>query len=75
MLVKCGVCCVPHYNVLINVFQHANASRSHLFESWSDNINDSEYVSTEPPPSPSELGEFDTAAVSADGQPCAQIAT
>lgn len=55
--------------------EHANASRSHLFESWSDNTKDSDYVSAEPPPSPSELGEFDSAAVSADGQPCAQIAT
>ncbi|XP_063880968.1 scoloptoxin SSD14-like isoform X6 [Scylla paramamosain] len=52
----------------------AGTSNSHLFESWDDNTEDSEYVSTEPPPSPSELGEFDSAAVSADGQPCAQIA-
>ncbi|MPC78481.1 hypothetical protein E2C01_072968 [Portunus trituberculatus] len=52
-----------------------DASKSHLFESWDDNTIDGEYVLTEPPPSPSELGEFESAAVSADGQPCAQIAT
>ncbi|XP_071533348.1 scoloptoxin SSD14-like isoform X2 [Panulirus ornatus] len=46
-----------------------------LFEAWVDGHEDSEIQSTAVPPSPSELGKFDHAAVSADGQPCAQIAT
>ena len=75
LLVKYGECQEPHNNVSINIFQPTEASNSHLFESWDDNAKDGEYLSTKPPPSPSELGEFDTAAVSADGQPCAQIAT
>lgn len=50
-------------------------SKSHLFESTGDNFDDDEVTATEPPPSPTELGEYDTAAVSADGEPCAQIAT
>ncbi|KAG0719917.1 Glutathione hydrolase 1 proenzyme [Chionoecetes opilio] len=46
-----------------------------LFESWGDDSEDNENGATEPPPSASELGEFASGAVSADGQPCAQIAT
>lgn len=44
------------------------------FESWGAGDTSGGFATTEPPPSPSELGEFDHAAVSADGQPCAQIA-
>ncbi|XP_050701695.1 scoloptoxin SSD14-like isoform X3 [Eriocheir sinensis] len=51
------------------------APQKGAFESWGDNTTDDGVAGTEPPPSESELGEFDSAAVSADGQPCAQIAT
>ncbi|XP_037805054.1 scoloptoxin SSD14-like isoform X3 [Penaeus monodon] len=44
------------------------------FESWGESKAVS-YEATEPPPSETELGEFNTAAVSSDGTPCAQIAT
>ena len=60
---------------MFDIFQSAGVSKSNLFESWDDNIKEDDFKATEPPPSPSELGEFETAAVSADGQPCAQIAT
>ncbi|XP_047488564.1 scoloptoxin SSD14-like isoform X2 [Penaeus chinensis] len=45
------------------------------FESWGEHKDGSYYEATEPPPSETELGEFHKAAVSADGTPCAQIAT
>nr|XP_027223731.1 glutathione hydrolase 1 proenzyme-like isoform X1 [Penaeus vannamei] len=45
------------------------------FESWGDSDATSYGEATEPPPSETELGEFNTAAVSSDGTPCAQIAT
>lgn len=55
----------------------ASPSRSDSFEgnSRSGSVNEIYNYETVLPPSPTELGEYDTAAVSADGQPCAQIAT
>ncbi|XP_064092967.1 scoloptoxin SSD14-like isoform X2 [Macrobrachium nipponense] len=45
------------------------------FESWGSNENKNRQgPETDPPPSPTILGEYEHAAVSADGQPCAQIA-
>ncbi|XP_068236155.1 scoloptoxin SSD14-like isoform X2 [Palaemon carinicauda] len=45
------------------------------FESWGSEFSKNEQgPAKEPPPSPSTLGEYDHAAVSSDGQPCAQIA-
>ncbi|KAK8740381.1 hypothetical protein OTU49_002886 [Cherax quadricarinatus] len=89
-LVLCGllgVACIAAIAIGLGVgIQQANpsgsssqitSSRSGLFETW-DGINkfdENIYEATVPPPSPSLLGEFDIAAVSADGQPCAQIAT
>ncbi|XP_042208177.1 scoloptoxin SSD14-like isoform X2 [Homarus americanus] len=47
--------------------------RSGLFEAWDD--TQARIIPTVPPPSPTVLGKYGTAAVSADGAPCAQIAT
>ncbi|KAK7082763.1 hypothetical protein SK128_003095 [Halocaridina rubra] len=59
---------------LVPLTNSASRPNAHgKFESWGKDTEEV-YAVTEPPPSPTELGEYEHAAVSADGQPCGQIA-
>ncbi|XP_066940428.1 scoloptoxin SSD14-like isoform X3 [Macrobrachium rosenbergii] len=59
----------------LEVVTKAQPKSEGRFESWGNNeIENEQGPGSEPPPSPTILGEYEHAAISADGQPCAQIA-